>query len=156
MSSVGRQTVTQIGSSISVLANPNDVRYKPGGITIDWSTVAAQSGSDATFKDGRILVVGKKGLRYGQILVQITASAKYGPYDPLAADGRQTLTKGLVYILPRTVFEEDDMSDHPGVIDGGRVFKERLLITTGTHSLAAGPTVTEFETIFWPAVQYAV
>jgi hypothetical protein len=85
---------------------------------------------------------------------------KYGPYDPDATDGRQTLTRGECWILNQTVLENGaiaglggGVTDHPAVFDGGRAWKPRILMTTGTHSLAAGPTVAEVETAF-PRVQY--
>jgi hypothetical protein len=89
-----------------------------------------------------------------------TGLGKYGPYDPAAADGRQTLTRGECFILNLTVLENGvipglggGVTDHPAVFDGGPTWKARLLITTGAHSLAAGPTVAEFETAF-PRVEY--
>jgi len=85
---------------------------------------------------------------------------KYGPYDPDATDGRQTLTRGECFILNQTVLEtgvsgglDAGVTDHPAVFDGGPTWKARLLITAGAHSLAAGPTVTEFEAAF-PRVEY--
>jgi hypothetical protein len=85
---------------------------------------------------------------------------KYGPYDPAATDGRQTLTKGECFIVNETVLEtgisgglDAGVTDHPAVFDGGPAWKARILMTTGTHSLAAGPTVTEFETAF-PRIEY--
>lgn len=87
---------------------------------------------------------------------------KWGPYDPAATDGRQLLTRGDCHILDSTVLQNGvipslggGVTDHPAVFDGGGpVWKARLLMTTGTHSLAAGPTVTEFETAF-PGIWYA-
>lgn len=86
---------------------------------------------------------------------------KYGPYDPAATDGRQTLTRGKCFINNKSVKEGGHIADlntmptdHPQVFDGGTVWKDRLLMTTGTHSLAAGPTVTEFEAAF-PRIAYA-
>jgi hypothetical protein len=85
---------------------------------------------------------------------------KYGPYDPAATDGRQTLTRGECFILNETVLEtglagtiDPGVTDHPAVFDGGPTWKARVLMTTGAHSLAAGPTVAEFETAF-PRVEY--
>lgn len=90
-----------------------------------------------------------------------STSGKYGPYDPAATDGRQTLSRGKCFILNRTVKElgyganiNIVQTDHPQVFDGGTVWKDRVVMTTGTHSLAAGPTVTEFESAF-PRVAYA-
>lgn len=45
--------------------------YKAGGVTIDWSTVTAVSGSNATLPDGSVVLIGQKYLRYGQVLTRI-------------------------------------------------------------------------------------
>lgn len=122
--------------------------------------VAAQ-----TFPDDTVLAAGQKGLRYGQILTRITSVVLgskvgyYGPYDPAATDGRQTLARGECFILNRTVLQNNPIGlnvhnpDNPAVFDGGRAWKARILMTTGAHSLAAGPTVAEFETAF-PDITY--
>lgn len=80
---------------------------------------------------------------------------KWGPYDPDATDGRQLLTPGDCFINNRTVKENGfgadintKATDHPQVFDGGTAYKARILMTTGTHSLAAGPTVAEFVAAF--------
>lgn len=85
----------------------------------------------------------------------------YGPYDSAASDGRQTLTRGDCYILNESVLEsgvipglQTQATNHPAVIEGGLVWKDRILMTTGTHSLAVGPTVTEFLAAF-PRIRFA-
>jgi hypothetical protein len=77
-----------------------------------------------------------------------------------ATDGRQTLTRGECYILNETCLENGVIpglgggaSDHPAVFDGGPAWKARILMTAGAHSLAAGPTVAEFEAAF-PRIDY--
>jgi hypothetical protein len=84
---------------------------------------------------------------------------KFGPFDPAAADGRQTLTRGEAFIVNRTWMASPAIGFpnlgivHSPVFDKGLVWKERILMTTGAHSLAAGPTVAEFEAVF-PNVRY--
>jgi hypothetical protein len=79
----------------------------------------------------------------------------YGPYDPAATDGRQTLARGSCYVMNETVRMQDLHSNHPPVLDGGRVFRARILQSgTAAHSLAAGPTLAEFEAAF-PRINYA-
>jgi hypothetical protein len=78
---------------------------------------------------------------------------QFGPYDPAASDGRATLAIGDCYTINRTVKELDPFSAHPESIFGGRLWRDRLLITTGTHTLAAGPTVAEFLAAF-PRAQF--
>lgn len=142
-----------VGLGIQVTADGRP-RPKTGGVTIDWSTVAAVSGADVTLNDGVIIPIGRKYLRYGQIITEITTGGKYGPYDPAAADGRQTLARGKCWIVNRTVTDNDPKGDHPEAIDGGTVFQARLIqVGAGTRSLAAGPTLAEFEAAF-PTIDY--
>lgn len=101
------------------------------------------------------------GLTGGAPTVTVTTSTPpsgnlgfWGPYDPAATDGRQTLARGNCMIALYTWREVDLHSNHPPVCDGGILFKQRILMTTGTASLAAGPTVANFEAAF-PAVTYA-
>lgn len=159
MTSFGRQSVGSTGINLQVAADGLP-EMKPGGVTLDWSTVAAVSGSDQTYPDGTVVKVGRKGLRLGQPLCKITATGKYGPYDPAASDGREILKRGDCYILNESWLEAPlfgiatGQNAHPPVLEGGLVWKARLLATTGTHSLAAGPTFTELEAVF-PRLRYA-
>lgn len=139
----GRQVFATVGHSIKVTAD-GEPEAKIGGVTIDWATVAA-AGAPATLEDGVVIETGDKYLRYGQFLAKITASGLYGPYDPGAADGRQTITKGEFFIVNGTVKEADSKSNHPEAIFGGLVFKDRLIATAGAASLAAGPTFANVE-----------
>lgn len=67
----------------------------------------------------------------------------YGPYDTAATDGRQTLSNGEVFIVNETVKEDYLHSNHPPVLFGGMVFKDRVLATsTAAGSLTVGPTWT--------------
>lgn len=79
---------------------------------------------------------------------------KFGPYDPAATDGRQTLSRGNCYILNGTVLQAELASDHPGAMEGGLMWPKRVLMTTGTASLAAGPTVANVNSAF-PRVRWA-
>jgi hypothetical protein len=258
MPTYGRVRLGDTGYPIQVAADGNPI-WRLGGITIDWSLVAAV-GADTQLPDLVTIPNGRKGLRYGQVLVrvlnpeiqtvtigggptggtftltfngqtttgipfnatadqvrlalnslssvgpagvtvakagsvytvtwnasgdqvQMTASAagltggtptvtvattqngtagsgKYGPYDPAAADGRQTLTRNNVVILNESLLELDALgiapraTDHPGVIEGGAVWRDRILATTGTASLAAGPLFTDLDAAL-PRLSYA-
>lgn len=71
-----------------------------------------------------------------------TGAGKFGPYDPAAVDGRQLLEQGDTYIVSRTWLEEQGaLSDHPPVYEGGLMWPRRIIMTTGSASLAAGPTI---------------
>jgi hypothetical protein len=74
------------------------------------------------------------------------AAGLWGPYDSAASDGRQlTPGRGNVVLVNETVKQNDLHSDHPPVLTGGRVFKNRIIATNGTASLAAGPTFANLE-----------
>jgi hypothetical protein len=258
--SAGQRQVGTFQSTLEVAADGAPLS-KIGGVTLDWSTVAAVSGAAVTLKDGVQVAIGEKYLRYGQIITRIgvaevqtftltggptagtatvtfPASAEnpaqsftiafndsgatvqaamqalnrigvdgvavartgsgtagdpyvftatystrlgdvatptgthtftggttptitiatttpggatanqYGPYDPAATDGRATLAVGDCYVVNRTVKELDSFSAHPEALYGGYLWRDRLLVTTATHTLAAGPTVAEFLAAF--------
>lgn len=92
-----------------------------------------------------------------------TSFGKYGPYDPGASDGRQTLNRGECGLLNETLLETGPMvvfsaqgTAHPGMIVGGRVWFDRLLQSNlAAHSLALGPTRAELEAAF-PELRYHI
>jgi hypothetical protein len=84
----------------------------------------------------------------------ITAGANtgnFGPYDFAATDGRQTCSSGNCYIMDETVLQSGvlgifsalNTTNVGNAMYGGRVWYDRVIATTGTHSLANGPTWTE-------------
>jgi hypothetical protein len=159
--SIGQVLGPKTGRDVRVIANGRYDRAKGGGVTLDVATIAAVTGSPATLADDTVVPVGSKYLRFGQILCKITASGLFGPYDSAAADGRQTLARGDCFFLDKTWLDvgsgvmvpQGQGSIHVAGFYGGDVWRERLLITTGTASLAAGPTVAAFEAAF-PQVHY--
>ena len=159
MTTYGRKVLAQTGRIVQITSDGKP-EWKSVGITIDWATVTAVSGADLTLADDTVVKIGAKALRFGTVLTRITATGKFGPYDSAAADGRQLLARGNVFLLNETTFEVPPIgfgaapSDHPGVIEGGRVFKDRLLATTGTASLAAGPTFATLEAVL-PRISYS-
>lgn len=121
-----------------------------GSVTLDWTTVAAVSGSPVVLNDQLTIPVGQKFLRYGQVLAEITATGLWGPFDPAANDGRQLFVNGSIGILNQTILQNGVLgvtavdTDDINVIVGGRVWLARILQSgVGTHSLAAGPTLAE-------------
>lgn len=143
--SIGSRTVfTETwGRTIQVSAD-GAPKYKAGGVTVDWSTVPAVSGSDVTYEDGVVVKVGAKALRYGSILERLN-DGRYG-----LADDSSTLVRGETYIVNETWLEEDSNSAHPGVIDGGRVFRDRILAGG-----AGQPTLADVEAAM-PGIVYAI
>lgn len=112
-----------------------------------------------------LMSIDPSGLTGGTATIALTTAVGnygyYGPYDPAASDGRQTLTRGQCCILNSLITQNGVTgaltqlpSNHPGVLVGGLLWKARIKATNGTHSLAAGPTFTEFEAAF-PRVSYA-
>jgi hypothetical protein len=259
----GRTVIDTLGRSIQLTADGLP-KFKPGGVTVDWTGTVTAVNADTTFFDGVIALNGTKVLRYGQVLTKITNqpsqtitvggtptggtftavgvrpdtgvttsqtiafnstvaqtqtamdniygsgntlvsgagalpgnvptvtfqgvligyapavltgsaalltggtptlayavviaggnNGRYGPYDPAASDGRQTLTRGSCFLVNTTMRETDLLSNHPPVLDGGRIWKARVLQSGGaTHTLALGPTLAEFEAAF-PQISYA-
>jgi hypothetical protein len=78
-------------------------------------------------------------------------TGKYGPYDPGASDGRQTLVPGSCGLLNESVVQNGILgvfslqpTDNPGLVTGGRVWLARVLQTgAAAHTLAGGPTFAE-------------
>lgn len=133
MASFGRQTIgVATGNPILVNADGRTDGYKHAGVTIDWATVTAVTGSDVTLADGKVVMVGDKFLRYGTVLDVITASGKYGPVNTAATDGRQVMERGQSYILDHSVVMSSLGSDHPPVLDDGLVFWDRI-VKDGTN-----------------------
>jgi hypothetical protein len=153
----GRNLLTTDVIAPTRVTTDGEPEYKTGGITIDWSTVAAVAGSDVNLPDGSIIRVGTKYLRYGQVVTKITATGKFGPYDSAAADGRQLLARGDAFILDETFTEFSagiagisTRNDQVGsAIEGGSLFVNRVLNSGGgAASLAAGPTLAALEAAF--------
>lgn len=90
-----------------------------------------------------------------------TGPHTYGPYSSAATDGRQTLARGHCFVLNESITELGPIglatlaSDHPGVFDGGRVWRARLKIGGDNPTSIGGlqPTVSAFETAF-PRISY--
>lgn len=85
----------------------------------------------------------------------------YGPYDPSATDGRQTLTRGQCFVLDETVVLTSGSILPPannirgGVIDGGIIWQGRVIQAgSGSASLTAGPTLANFLAAF-PGFSFA-
>jgi hypothetical protein len=89
------------------------------------------------------------------------SSGTYGPYSSTASDGRQLLARGYCYILNETVTQNGPLglatqaTNHPGVFDGGRIWRARLKIGGDNPTSIGGlqPTASAFETAF-PRIQF--
>lgn len=174
MATFGQRVVEKVGGRYTVSASGKHLVEKDAGVTIYWGAVTA-AGSDAvvlpsygsvvgtSFSDynqaaDSYVTAGDKYIRLGTVLCRIsggTQAGKFAPYGSTSIGGGTLLkTKGNMYVLNRTVFEKVSGSDHVPVIEGGKVFKARLVQNgTGAADTTAGPTLAEFEAAF-PTVLY--
>lgn len=148
----GRTVLGVIGTPFQVLATGRG-EHKVAGVTLDWTTFAAASGSPIVLYDGWTVPANVQFCKTGQVICRITATGKFGPYDPAASDGRQLLARGDCFIVNRGVMANDPKSDYPEAIDGGRVWIARVVQSgVATHTLAVGPTLAELLAAF-PNIQ---
>lgn len=166
--SIGERTLFTItgGRSIQVSAD-GAPKYKAGGVTVDWTTIpvcpanggtyygAAVANGIATFEDTVQVDVGTRAIRYGTILMKDAGTGKFRP--ALTADGG-ALKRSETFIVNETWLEEDNMSAHPGVIDGGRVFEKRVAHVGNMATYdgsAVPPTKAQIEAVL-PGIVYAI
>ena len=135
--------------------------WKAGGITIDWTTVAAVTGSPVVINDQITIPVGAQYLRYGQPMAMITATGLFGPWDAAAADGRALFTSGSFGFLNQTILAAGVLgfttvnTSNAGLVVGGMVWLARLIQSgVAVHSLALGPTLAEVQAAL-PRLQFA-
>jgi len=156
---IGERTLwtSTFGRSIQVLANAQGALWKTGGVTMDWTDVPAVganattyytgdvvAGGKVTFEDNVQVLTGEKVLRYGSVIYK-----KVDGTYALATDATGALVKGETFVVNETWLEEDLMSNHPGVLDAGKVFKARLLVGG-----AGQPTLAGFNTAM-PGILFA-
>lgn len=151
MSTFGYNTFRRVGKGIQVSADGSP-RAKAGGITVEWATVSAAASDYEVRGNGEpsstnflsiaapaddYVYTGEKFLRYGQVMCKIvggTSDGKYAPYGASSGLGGGALSKarGDMYILNASVHENDPGSDHPAAIEGGLVWKYRLIVNYNT------------------------
>lgn len=158
MATYGIESFDKVGSGITVTAD-GAPKQKHGGITIDWSSVAAHS-VDTMYLDFDYVKAGEKFIRYGTIMCRLvggTNAGKFVPYGVTPVSGTAASAgKGDWFILNRSVHEEDRMSDHVEAIEGGRVYANRLDVEdlgaigneVQTITLGAGNTGGDFTITF--------
>jgi hypothetical protein len=164
MHSFGPVYGSKTGRQVKVIADGDYSKAKSFGISLAPALLQKNgTASDIVLLDDTIIKPGVAYYRFGQILVRCTAGANiglWGPYDPAAgAEGRDVLVRGQCGFLDETWFDGHPTlgitmgSQHPPVFYGGKVWRAKLLVTTGAASLAAGPTFAAFEAAF-PEVTY--
>jgi hypothetical protein len=126
-------------------------------------TFAGAVGVPYITADGTLLTGGTSPTATATLLPASGTAANtgyFGPYDPTASDGRQTLTRGECFVLDETFVYQPYGTILPGpnevrggAIDGGAIWLQRVIQAgAGTASLAAGPTLSAFLAAF-PAFQ---
>lgn len=124
-------------------------------------TFPAGSGDVAALTTDASSLTGGAGTAVIATATAGTATGYYGPYASNATDGRQTLRRGRAFILNETLLQEGPLgldtqaSDHPGVIEGGRVWRARLKVG-GLNPTSIGgnqPSESDFEAAF-PRISY--
>lgn len=146
MSTYGQQRYDKIGHGIQVTADGAPLA-KAGGITLEWNAVTAAVADYEVRPAGEIgtsnflsteafpdeyVYAGEKYLRWGQVVCRIkggTSDGKFAPYGASSGLGGGVLStaKGDMYILNRGIKENDYNSDHPEAIEGGLLWKHRIL-----------------------------
>jgi hypothetical protein len=126
-------------------------KAKSGGITFDWDSITElakdtylpesldENGDPRT--DAVAIPAGEKVLRYGSVVRRRDSDGAY----VLAASG-DTLVRGKTYVVNQTVLKSDRYSAHPNVIEGGRIFGDRLIVGTTTAEFGTdvdGGSVTQ-------------
>lgn len=89
----GRTIITTSRINPTRVSADNNPRYKPGGVTLDLTTIPAASGSDITLPDGSLVAAGAQFLRYGQVLCKMgTAEVQTVTITGTPTGGTFTLT----------------------------------------------------------------
>ena len=144
----GRSVLGVIGTPFQLTADGR-MRAKVGAATLDWTTFPAATGTATVLYDNWTVPGYSQFCRTGQVITRITASGKFGPYDPAAADGRQNLVRGDCFLVNCGVMSVDPKSDYPEAVDGGRFWLARVIQSgVAVHTLALGPTRVELEAAF--------
>lgn len=145
-----------VGRSYQLLVSGRDAKWKPAGVTFDWSTVTAL-GADTTIPDGVTYAAGTKVLLPGTVVVVTTSLDSAGVYDPAATDGRQTLERGRVFLVNDAVVEKDSFGrtrDQFGVLEGGLIWKARLVHNGTSAGVKGKPKLADLEAVL-PLLRYA-
>ena len=177
----------RFGRSIQVSAD-GAPKYKAGGITFDWASVPALAQGQAfymgvatktdaagatyaEFEDGVIVKVNEKAIRYGTVVVydpaldtaSVVDGDPNGAYRPATGADAALMTRSNTFIVNETWTEDDSSSNHFGVMDGGRMWRARVLVAESVDTAgdlytvggAALPTLAAVEAAM-PLVVWAL
>lgn len=148
MGTFGTSALETSGRGVMLSADGDPI-WKTGGLSIDWSVMLEASG-DTTLADGTVVKDGDFYCPVGTLLTRITASGKFGRYQSGAGDGRQTLTPGSCYFANQTIVKSSLKSDHVPAVEGGRLWKSRVLSSAvSTNPASFSTIVAAFPNVTW-------
>lgn len=144
----GTWTITLIDANGVTIGTTIALAYNASAATVQAAleTVLGGSGTVTVSKSGFVYTVtfdenlgnmgtstvdsgsltGATSVTVTQSTAGVAGGGKFAPYASGASDGTQTLTNGECYVLNRTVVYSNENSDHPDVIEGGLVYKDRI------------------------------
>jgi len=135
MGSYGRESLFVIGATGITVTADGAPHPKVAGATLVWDAVPAHDASEREFKHDDLVDATEKFIRYGTVICRITAATdtteigKFMPYMATPGGGRTLSTaKGDAFIVNESIHEGDRNSDYPVAIDGGIVYRRRLLV----------------------------
>lgn len=143
LSNIGAGNVTVTGGALTTAPITITFSRTLGTVTFALSSNALTGGTAPNWAIGASLAIASN-------------VGMFGPFDPAASDGRQTLAAGDAYVLDETLVLNPSgtvgpqtIANQGGLIDGGTVFFGRILQSgTVTHTLALGPTKAEILSTF--------
>jgi hypothetical protein len=172
----GNFTVTLLRPDTQQLVTTGNIAFNASAATVLAAIQAVLGANQALSSSGGALGTAAVTIVFGATFPQMTVNSgtlaggtmvsavtvagssalKFGPYDPGASDGRQTLTRGECYILDETFLVTPGGTQLPaaneitgGLIEGGRCWKDKILQSgVATHTLALGPTLAELLAAF--------
>lgn len=180
MATFGYKDIQRVGRGIQVSADGNPLA-KAGGVTVEWATITAASADYEVRPEGEVgtanflsvnapaddyVYAGEKFIRYGTVLCKIvggTSDGKYAPYGSTSGLGGGVLStaRGDMFICNESMHDTDYASDHPHVIYGGLLFKDRIQVNyatvqTITMSATGGTFTVSYKGVATSAQAYNV
>lgn len=140
-------TTTNLATAINGLSNVSSGATVSGTAGSNYTVALPASIGLATLSANGALLTGAGAQPAANVTVNDSGPGGYGPYDPNATDGRQTLTIGRCGLMNSTLIQNGVLgitamnTDNGNIVVGGRVWEARLVqVGTGSASLAGGPT----------------
>lgn len=143
-------TTTNLATAINGLSNVGSGATVSGTAGTTYTIAFPAALGEVSLSADGSLLTGAGAQPATVVTPSLAIPGGYGPFDPSASDGRQTLSIGKCGLMNVTVIEKGVLgitatdNRNTNLIVGGRVWEARLIQSgVGTHSLAAGPTRAE-------------